>query len=728
MACTLRSSRLPRFSALVLVAVASACSGASHDGAPTTPGATNGSGNPGTPGTPATEPPRAAFTMRSDTTVAANGSQLSLGTRRGETVSVTLDGSSSSAPGSIISKFEWRVNGTLAGSATSVIVALASAPSAYQIELEVTSAAGMKARATAAIVVVELQPAPAPHVDEVFPAPAAATRATQTITLLGQNFQTGVVVAMTKPDASVATFGGDQLESVTAGSIRLPINFDGLAGTYAFVVRNPDGQSSNSIPLAVLSVDPVITSLDPTSFIGASSPQTLIIKGRNFDPKATVILRNLSTGAVFDGSTIITRSSTAIAVSQVFPAAAATWSAEVVNPDGGRSGQVQFPVTVPASPSNEPPVITSVTPNPITASSSLQTLSIVGKNFRSGIGLTVVLRNQLASITDRHESFLTVSSTALTLSVGLTSAGNWTAQVIDPDGAVSSEFPFTVVAATSLAITSVGPAPIYVVRGGIDLTASGTGFVSPLAVEIARPGGVPQFYMNGRSVTATSFGFIGDFDRTGTWGVRVRLQDGRTSPTFYFSVIWPPPTISSVTPNPVYGISVPQAFWVKGKYFDSTATVTFLNLATGQRFSSMPISGRYRDPADYDYINVAATFSPTPAAWAVEVMNPDGRSASTQFEVLAPVPPTITSMFPASITASSTWQPITLVGEGFVVPKIMFYPPNDGAAIPAGAYFSADGKKLWFQAMLATPGAWKVQLTNPDGAQSSMWSFTVVAP
>lgn len=728
MACPLRSRRLPRFSPLVLVAVVIACFGASHDGAPTTPGATNGSGNPGTPGTPASEPPRAAFTMRSDTTVAANGSQLSLGTRRGETVSVTLDGSSSSAPGSIISKFEWRVNGTLAGSATSVIVALASAPSAYQIELEVTSAAGMKARATAAIVVAELQPAQAPHVDEVFPAPAAATRATQTITLLGQNFQTGVVVAMTKPDASVATFGGDQLESVTAGSIRLPITFDGLAGTYAFVVRNPDGQSSNSIPLAVLSVDPVITSLDPTSFIGASSPQTLIINGRNFDPKATVILRNLSTGAVFEGSTIITRSSTAIAVAQIFPAAAATWSAEVVNPDGGHSAQVQFSVTVPASPSNEPPVITSVIPNPITASSSLQTLSIVGKNFRSGIGLTVVLRNQQASITDKHESFSTVSSTALTLSVALSPAGNWTAQVIDPDGTTSSEFPFTVLAAASVAITSVGPTPIYVVRGGVDLTASGTGFVAPLAVEIARPGGVPQFYMNGSSVTATSFGFIGDFDRTGTWGVRVKLLDGRASPIFYFSVAWPPPTISSVLPNPVYGIAAPQTFWIKGKYFDSTATVTFRNLSTGERISNMPITGRLRDASGYDNIDVAATFSPTPATWAVEVMNPDGRSASAQFQVIAPIPPTITSMFPASITASSTWQPITLVGEGFVVPKIMFYPPNGAAAIPAGAYLSADGKKLWFQAMLATPGAWKVQLTNPDGVQSSMWSFTVVAP
>jgi hypothetical protein len=104
---------------------------------------------------------------------------------------------------------------------------------------------------------------------------------------------------------------------------------------------------------------PAITGVSPNPVPGSNSDQPFTINGSGFEEGAFVILDDLSDDrgpfdnpekTTFVSSTELTRQAT-------FTENAATWSARVENPDGTRSGIVQFEVVAPGdgNPPTEPP-------------------------------------------------------------------------------------------------------------------------------------------------------------------------------------------------------------------------------------------------------------------------------------------------------------------------------------------------------------------------------------
>ncbi|MCL4786054.1 MAG: peptidoglycan DD-metalloendopeptidase family protein [Verrucomicrobia bacterium] len=185
----------------------------------------------------------------------------------------------------------------------------------------------------------------------------------------------------------------------------------------------------------------VITSVSPNPVMGANVQQPLFINGANFVAGCTVILRDLSTGEVFANPTIGSLTLNQIVIHANFTTAAHSWSVEVVNPVGSSSGQFQFQVVAPV----QTPTITGVSPNPVTGSPNPQPFTIHGNNFAPGCNVT--LRDLTTGQPFANRAISAFSANQMVINPTFTTeAHNWSVEVINPNGALSGQFKFSVVA------------------------------------------------------------------------------------------------------------------------------------------------------------------------------------------------------------------------------------------------------------------------------------------
>jgi hypothetical protein len=106
------------------------------------------------------------------------------------------------------------------------------------------------------------------------------------------------------------------------------------------------------------------------------SAQTLTIDGGNFATGVTVLASYA--GGAASSLAITSFASNRIKALISTGTAVGVWTVVVKNPDG-QSVSTSLQVTAP------PPVITSLSPNPMTASATPQTLTIKGANFAAGV-------------------------------------------------------------------------------------------------------------------------------------------------------------------------------------------------------------------------------------------------------------------------------------------------------------------------------------------------------
>ena len=117
-----------------------------------------------------------------------------------------------------------------------------------------------------------------------------------------------------------------------------------------------------------------------------------------------------------------------------------TYNWSVTFSGGGATATKTF--TVMAAP-NAAPTISSVSPNPVTGSSSPQPFTINGANFVSGANIT--LRDLTAGQTFANRTPTSFGGGQITLSTNFsTAAHSWSVEVINPDGQTSGQFVFTV--------------------------------------------------------------------------------------------------------------------------------------------------------------------------------------------------------------------------------------------------------------------------------------------
>jgi pseudomonalisin len=276
------------------------------------------------------------------------------------------------------------------------------------------------------------------------------------------------------------------------------------------------------------STGPSIVSLSPNPMTASASSQSLTISGAGF--VAGTGLKVTVGAASYVPSSV---SSTQLVVSVNVGTTAQTLAVQVTNPNGQASNQVELTVSVPVV----APVITTLSPNPMTGSNSGQILTINGSGFLAGlkllIGSTAISASQLSS--------LTATQLQVNVITGLT-AYTYPVQVVNANGGTSNSVSLQVNAPLVPAIASLSPNPMTGAAAAQTLTINGTNFQSGtgLKVTLAGTSSAGTTTYSGAQVTFVSSTqlkvTVTDAPGAKTLGVQVTNPSGAVSNTATLTV------------------------------------------------------------------------------------------------------------------------------------------------------------------------------------------------
>jgi pseudomonalisin len=189
------------------------------------------------------------------------------------------------------------------------------------------------------------------------------------------------------------------------------------------------------------------------------------------------------------------------------------------------------------------PSITALTPNPMTASSANQTLTITGSGFVSGATVQASYSGFSTTLTVASVSATQIQAT---INTGAT-ARTWSITVTNPGGAASLAAALNVVApATNPVIASVTPNPLTGSNAGQVITINGSGFQSgaALKVVVGYAGGTPVTLQGSSQVAFVSSTQVLALITVGTtartWTVQVVNPSGLASNVANLQVVAAP--------------------------------------------------------------------------------------------------------------------------------------------------------------------------------------------
>jgi hypothetical protein len=165
----------------------------------------------------------------------------------------------------------------------------------------------------------------------------------------------------------------------------------------------------------------------------SNSPQTLTVNGSGFQAG----LKLLIGGSAIPASALTVLTPTQLQIYVITSLTTYTYPVQVVNSNGGASNTVNLQVNaLPA------PAITSLTPNPLTHSTTAQVLTVNGANFQSGTGLRVTVGS--TSYTGSQVTVVSASQLKVNVTVPSASSTAVAVKVTNPSGAVSNVAALTV--------------------------------------------------------------------------------------------------------------------------------------------------------------------------------------------------------------------------------------------------------------------------------------------
>jgi hypothetical protein len=206
---------------------------------------------------------------------------------------------------------------------------------------------------------------PKPIISSISPSSAIAAGPKFTLTIDGFNFAAGAV-AKWNTTALVTTY-----KSVSLITAAVPAALIAKKGTADITVTTTKGTSAAAI-FTIKPPRPTITSLSPSSATAGGAAFTLSINGTGFVSGAVVKWGATKLASTFKSGVLLTASVPASLIASVGSA-----SVTVTTPSG-TSGAAKFTINAAK------PVITSLSPNSITAGESAFTLTINGSGFVSG--------------------------------------------------------------------------------------------------------------------------------------------------------------------------------------------------------------------------------------------------------------------------------------------------------------------------------------------------------
>ena len=551
-------------------------------------------------------------------------------------------------------------------------------------------------------------PNPVPVLSSMTPASAAAGGAGFTLTVAGSSFVSTSSVLFN--GAAVTT----TFVSATQLTAAIPSTAIASAGTYPVAVFNPSpgGGTSSSLSFPVANANPVpsIGSLTPSSVTAGSGAANVSVGGTGFLSSST---------ATFNGSartvTFVSSSQLTLALTSADTQTAGSYPIVVTNPSpgGGASNSFTFTVVAP----NPAPVVSSMTPTTAVAGASGFTLTVNGASFVSGA--TVVFNAVAKSTTFVGATQLTAAISASDIATG----GSYPVVVTNPapGGGASGTLTFTVTNPAPT-LSSLSPSSVVAGSGAVNVTLSGSGFVSTSSATFNGSARTTTFVGQGQltiALAATDTQSAG----TGTIAVTNPTPGGGTSGgvTFTIASANPVPVLSSMTPTSAATGGSGFTLGVSGSSFVSTSSVLFNGAAMATTFvSSTQLTAA-----------IPSSALVTAGTYPVAVSNPTpggGISSSLSFTVATANPvPSITSLTPSSVTAGSGAVNVTVGGSGFLSSSTATF---NGSARTATFVSSSQLTLALTSTDTQLSGSYPIVATNPSpgGGASNSFTFTVVAP
>ena len=351
-----------------------------------------------------------------------------------------------------------------------------------------------------------------------------------------------------------------------------------------------------------------------------------------------------------------------------------------------------------------PPVITSVSPDPIDAGGQAFLLTINGTGFVSGA---------VARLSNTPLSTTFVSSTQLRgeITPALRAiSGRPMLAVANPDGAVSNGHPVHV----SPVILTISPATAPAGGAAVPVTVTGIGLTASEVLVWSVPG--RQTVIIPSLVDSTKLTAVIPAELLATaQSARIQVVDSLNELTSATSVafdILAVPTIASLSPNPVDAGGVEFLLTLTGSGFVPSSVVNWANTPIGTTYVS---STQLRADITPELRALSGTFPLTVSNSGV------ARSAAVPFTVS----PVLFTVSPASAAAGGPAVNITATGVGFTRNDVLTF----NAAALATTYVSSTALTAAIPAAsLRTAGTATVQVIDSTGAGRSLGQpFPIVA-
>lgn len=567
--------------------------------------------------------------------------------------------------------------------------------------------------------------APAPQINSISPLTPSRRDNDQSVSVFGNNFQSGLTVTVFIPGGGTATLSGTQIQNVNSTSFTMLITLN-VVGTYGVRVNNPSGGQSNTYNFQVQNPisTPQINSLSPSSPTRLNGDQSVSVFGSGYQSGLTVTVFIPGGGtSTLSGTQIQNVNSTSFTM-VITLNVAGNYGIRVNNLDGGQSNTFNFSVQNPVS----SPQINSITPFAPTRRDSDQNVSVIGSGFQQGLTVTVFIPGG-ASVTLSGTQIQSVNSSSFTMIVTLNVAGTYGIRVNNPDSGKSNTFNFNVQNPISTPqITAISPTSPTRNDSDQNVMVSGGGFQSNLTVTVFIPGGGTS-ELSGtqiQTVAATSFTMIIKLNVVGQYGIRVNNPDGGQSNIFNFNVRAPTstPQLISVSPTSPIRKDTDQNVAVTGSGFQSGMTITVFIPGGG----TSTLSGTQIQNLTSNSFTMIVTLN-VAGQYGIRVNNPDGGQSNTlTFQVQNQISaPQISSINPTSPTASNIDQNVTVVGNNFQqnLTVSVTFPGGGGATLSGTQIQNVTTNSFVMRITLGRAGNWGIRVNNPDGGQSNTFTFDV---
>jgi len=451
--------------------------------------------------------------------------------------------------------------------------------------------------------------------------PAAGTLGKEiNVTINGMNFEDGLTVKLVK--AGQTDVNATNVVVIDPSKVTCTFNLAGKAtGLWNVVVTNPDGEfGTKENGFTINYPPPAVYIVTPDSGLN-NGVVDLGVSGKDFRPGATVKLTRTGQEDIRASNVTVTSNWYLTCSVDLTNKVAGQWHVVVTN-DDGLSGSLTNGFTV----RNAPPTVTGISPNSGINTGKTGILNITGTGFREGARVKLT-RDGQSDI--EGADVVVVDSTKITCTFDLSgkAAGVWNVVVTNMDnqsGMLPNGFTILNPRPTITSITpNSGPA-----NGLVNITIVGTGFQDRATVKLVRTGNSDITATNVIVVDSTKI--ICTFDLTGkavgTWNVVVTNPDGQSATLVDgFTIRYPAPTITGITPNSGLNNGVVNITDLTGTNFLNGATVKLTKSGNSDIVgTNVVVTDSTKITSTLD-LNGRAT-----GQWNVVVTNPDGQSGTLE--------------------------------------------------------------------------------------------------